>query len=134
MNKKLWALSILGVLGIIILWIGLHFLVRPAVGVAERTLNPDNIIYNYEWFYDQYNDIQGLGVRIANAEQARDDYAVAAGERNTWDYATTTEYNRLNGLLLGLQNNQANEIAEYNARASMMNRHLFQAGELPEHL
>ena len=33
-------------------------------GVIKKTTDPEQIIYNYQWFYDQYNAIQAQSANI----------------------------------------------------------------------
>src|SRR3989338_6877145 len=67
---------------------------RSATGVVERTLNPDNIIYNYEWFKQQNEDVKAIDVKLAAAEQAQTSFEESAGPRDTWKFDDRTEWNR----------------------------------------
>jgi hypothetical protein len=107
---------------------------RSASGVAERTLAPDNVIYNYEWFKRQYNEVQAIDVQLAAAEEAKANFEQSAGSRENWKMDDRTEWNRLNSVVLGLRGNRARMVADYNARASMVNRNIFMAGDVPDRI
>jgi hypothetical protein len=104
---------------------------RTVVGIAERTLNSDNVIANYEWFKRQYQDIQAFDTKIANAEAAQKAFEQSAGPRETWKFDDRQEWSRLNAVLLGLSNQRRDMVAEYNARTEMANRNLFRTSDLP---
>lgn len=125
------------VLVVILLSVGLTYCVTAAnvatapAGVINRTVRPENIIANYEWFRQQYQDIQSFGVRIETAQNARDGFMRDAGERSTWTAEDRYRYAQLNDNFTGLQAQRARMIATYNARTSMMNRNLFRGSGVP---
>lgn len=104
---------------------------RSAAGIVERTVNPDNVIANYEWFKRQYQDIKAIDVNLANAEGAQASFEKSAGDRSTWKFDDRQEWARLNSVALGLRNQRAEMVAEYNARTQMANRNLFRTSDLP---
>lgn len=107
---------------------------RAVSGVAERTFNADNMIHNYEWFKQQYQDVQAIGVKIGVAEGAISAFEASAGDRGTWKFDDRQEWSRLNTILLGLRGQRASMVAEYNAKTQMANRNLFRTGDLPAEL
>jgi hypothetical protein len=139
-GRTLWkgaALFIVGVGGLIIVGALTGVVTMPfrtAVGVAERTFNPDNAIYNYEWFKRQRQDVIAFDQKIASAQLALDSFTAAAGDRSKWTFEDKTEWSRLNSVILGLRNQRAGMVAEYNARTEMANRDIFRTGDLPETL
>ena len=116
-------LSLLGV-------ISLPF--RTARGIAERTLNSDNVLQNYEWFKQTHQDVLAADVQLQNAKLALEDFR--ANNPRPWDYPTSTEAARLGSIVLGIQNQRQNLVAQYNARSRMLNRSLFKTNDLPEEL
>lgn len=104
---------------------------KLVTGTVERTLAPDNAIYNYEWFKRQNADIAAMTVKLSSAEQAKTDFEASAGPRDKWAFDDKTEWNRLNTIVLGLRNQRASMVAEYNARSEMANRTIFKTGDLP---
>lgn len=77
-----------------------------AVGVAKRVTNPDRIIQNYEWFYDQYHAIEAQRRNIAVLPEGSVDR-------------------------MGTQMVLNNMIAEYNAKSREITRTLWKANDLP---
>lgn len=95
-------------------------------GIIQKTYDPNNVIYNYEWFKSRYEAIQAIDVKIANAQQAESDYnSQLPKDRTIWSYALQTESGRLHSVVLGLQNQKQDLVAEYNARAKEANRNIF---------
>ncbi len=121
--------TVLGVVGSAVSLITLPF--RTAKGVIERTANPDNVIANYEWFKRQYQDVKAIDVRIGASIRAKDAFTYSAGGRDTWKFEDRQEFNRINGIILGLEGQRASMVAEYNARTQMMNRDVFRTSDLP---
>jgi hypothetical protein len=116
------------------MWV-LHLLTAPAravTGVVDRTLSADAIIANYEWFKQAYQDVLAIDNQASNAEAALSRFK--ADNPKPWDYPTSTEYARLNAIVLGLLNQRQNLVAQYNARSRMVNRSLFKTHDLPESL
>ena len=77
-----------------------------AAGAAKRATNPDRIIQNYEWFYDQYHAIEAQRRNIAVLPEGSTDR-------------------------IGTQMVLNNMIAEYNAKSREITRNLWKASDLP---
>lgn len=108
--------------------------VRTVTGVVERTLNPDNVIANYEWFKRQYEDVQAIDVRLEASRRSHGEFLAAAGDRATWKFEDRNEDQRMRGIVLGLEGQRAEMVAAYNARTQMANRNIFRTGDLPDRL
>jgi hypothetical protein len=108
--------------------------VEQAGVVAERTLNADNVIYNYEWFHQHYMDWQTAGTNADAKERELNSALTTAGPTNTWNLATQREINQLRVELSGLRAHRVNIANEYNAHVAMANRNLFRSRSLPEQL
>lgn len=122
------------VLGGVLMLLGVIALpFHAAGGIAARTLDPDNILYNYEWFKSTVQEVQAMEVQVGNAQRADSAFRAEAGPK-PWDYATSMEVGRLGSVVLGLQNQRQNLVAQYNARAQMANRAIFRTHDLPERL
>lgn len=123
--------------GISMIGWGAKMLLYPVVQagrVVERTLDADNMIRNYEWFKQQINDVKAIDLKIANVETNLKTFSEAVGARETWTFDDRQEWNRLNAILVGLQGQRAQMVADYNARTKMENRDLFRTNDLPEEL
>ncbi len=77
-----------------------------AAGVAQKVINSDAIIQNYQWYYDEYNAIHAQRANIAAMP-------LGAQERP--------------GMLMVLNN----AIGEYNSRSRQITRNLWKASDLP---
>lgn len=77
-----------------------------AKGVIDKVVNPNAIIQNYEWYYDQYNAIQA---QEANIKMMPEDAPELPGMRMVMN----------------------NAIAEYNSRSRQITRNLWKADDLP---
>jgi hypothetical protein len=100
--------------------------VNAAVGVVERTLDPANVIANYEWFTNQYRDIQAFADNIDQAAVARNRFMCDVGrDRSRWTEEDRYRYASLDDRLNGLQAQRARMIERYNARTQQLNRDLF---------
>lgn len=107
--------------------------ISSAGDVIEKTYDADNAIYNYEWFKQQYADIQAAEKIISNTAEIRNDYISMYGDPKNWDWQTKADYNSINTKYLGQKNHYEILVEDYNARASMANRNVFQ-DKLPLHV
>lgn len=126
----------------IIFWfIGLGILVALVIGavslftqplkVVTKTFDADNIIYNYEWFKQQYNDYEAINNKIARAETSVNSFKENAGERKEWTFEDKNEFSRLVSISDGLSYQKQDIISKYNARSQMANREIFKTNDLP---
>lgn len=100
--------------------------VNSAQGIITKTYDPNNAIYNYDWFKERYQSIQALDTQIQQAQDSETSYnADLPKDRSTWGYAQQTESARLHSVVLGLQQAKQQQVAEYNARAQEVNRNIF---------
>lgn len=102
--------------------------------IIDKTINADNVLYNYEWFKQQYEDYKSFSSKITTAATAVETFKQEAGPRSGWGFQDTAEYNRLNSVLLGLKQTRNDLVAEYNAKSKMVNRAIFKTHDLPETL
>lgn len=102
--------------------------------VINRTLQTDNIIGNYEWFKQQYEDVKAMDARLASQRAALTSFQSSAGPRTSWTFEDKTEHARLVAIVAGLEGQRASMVGDYNARAQMENRNLFRSRDLPERL
>jgi len=102
--------------------------------IIEKTVDADNVIYNYEWFHQAYEDIQATDIKIQNTEAQVVQFKSEAGNRANWDFSDKEEYSRINSVLLGLQNYRQDVVAKYNARSKMVNRKIFKGKTAPEEI
>ena len=77
-----------------------------AARVVTKVTSAESIIYNYQWYYDQYNVIQAQKANIA---------------------AMPKDAMELSGMKMVLNN----AIAEYNSKSKQITRNLWKANDLP---
>lgn len=106
-------------------------LIDTAYDAQNKVLNADNAIYNYEWFKQKYQDINASKKQLENARTSYASFTVSAGARTNWTFEDKTEDARLRTVVLGIENNLQSQIADYNARASMATRNIFEDSVLP---
>jgi len=108
---------------------------RTATAVLEKTLDADRIIYTYEWFYTAYEGIGATQNKLLSTQASTEKYAEALPvDKTLWSYTDRKEYERLNGVMLGLQNILQDQIAKYNARSRMVTRNKFKGWGLPDRI
>mgnify|MGYP001563946360 FL=1 len=106
-------------------------LIDTAYDAQNKVLNANNAIYNYEWFKQKYQDIEASKKQLVNARTSYSSFIDTAGIRSSWTFEDKTEDSRLRSVVLGLENNLQSQIADYNARASMATRNIFEDSVLP---
>lgn len=106
-------------------------LIETAYDAQAKVLNADNAIYNYEWFKQKYQDIEAGKKQLENAREAQVSFRASAGDRKDWTFEDKIEDSRLGAVVLGLQNHLESMIGDYNARASMATRNIFEENVLP---
>lgn len=127
-KKTLIAISI-----VIIVIVGGFFLKLLSTGaeIIDKTLDADNVLYNYEWFKQQNQDFNALVIKIKVAEDAVKIFKEDAGKRKDWTFEDKTESSRLQSISSGLKYQIEDLVAKYNARSEMANRNIFKDGVLP---
>ena len=108
--------------------------VETAYGVVDKTLNAENVIYNYEWFKRSYNSYKALKDKYVTAKSSVNQFLVDYPNKDKWKEEDKTEYSRLNTIVQAYENQMNDAEAEYNARSAMANRSIFKTGDLPERI
>jgi hypothetical protein len=108
--------------------------VTTPLAIVNKILQPDNVLYNYEWFKQQVQDVKAIDQKINAFTATLKAFEVSAGPRDSWKFDDRQEWNRINSVLTGLTGQRASMVAEYNAKSQMANRTLFKTSDLPEQL
>jgi len=109
--------------------------VKQAAQIVERTINADNVIYNYEWFHQQYQNAQNYQRQIDQKEQRVTEMQRSLPQdRTQWTREDRAELFQLQTELSGLRAMRSTVVSDYNAHASMANRSIFLGGSLPPSL
>jgi len=127
----------LSILGFALKIIGIPFfgaktLVNTNYEIIDKTLDADNVLYNYEWFKDRKEAIDANYQKIDIAKKAFLDFEELAGDRKYWTFEDKQEDSRLRAVAQGIESATKDLIAEYNARSQMANRNIFKDGLIPE--
>lgn len=94
---------------------------RSARGVVERTLAPDNIIHNYEWFYDTSKAFEARSAQIISYKA---DMVTAVD----------SEKSKMRIELQAMRQVCRDLAARYNANSEKANRSIFMGGGVPNQL
>lgn len=89
--------------------------------LVKKTTSATTVISNYEWFYDQYNQIEAMRMNIASISE-------------TINTCKGEERQRKNTELQGLKLVLNNSIAEYNSKSRQITRKLWKSETLPYQL
>jgi hypothetical protein len=108
--------------------------VQTAKDVVKKTLNADNVIQNYEWYKQQYNDYLAINSKIIEADTSIAHFKRDAGKHSDWSFEDKNEYSRLTSIADGLRYQRADIVGKYNARSKMLNRDIFKTSDLPAEL
>ena len=92
--------------------------------IISKTMDADNIIYNYEWFHDYNAQYKSRINQISGQKGMIKD----VGDLNT------TEKIRLNQELQAIRQSCRDIVTRYNANATKTNRSIFMGKEAPEKL
>lgn len=111
---------------------GIGILEGPA-SVPGKVMDGDRILYTYEWFFNKYYAIQAYEPQVANAKVAVEQFK-SDHEGRLDSYVNSTELSRLQSVLLGLRNQMARAVEDYNAAAMNDTRQMFRDNELPQKL
>ena len=79
--------------------------------IIDKTINADNVLYNYEWFKQQYEDIQAMENKIRIAHTAVETFKLTAPDRKEWTFEDKNEFNRLSAVEQGLKSEIESMIA-----------------------
>lgn len=107
---------------------------KTAADVIEKTLDANNVLANYEWFKQQYNDWEAIKSKVQQAENSVTTFKSEAGDRAKWTFEDKEESARLQSIADGLKYQKEDIESKYNARSKMLNRNLFKTNDLPYEL
>jgi len=94
--------------------------------VVKQTYDAEQAIQNYEWFRQQYNDIQAQRATIENTYDELDRFYETWGEDpDEWSRTARERHSRIQQRITGNQNQLESLIGDYNARSQQANNELF---------
>lgn len=105
---------------------GIWYFVYQPIRIARKTMDADNVIYNYEWFKKKHNVFDGYLAQIETNEGATQSYEETLPEnKGEWNRYDRDELARLKSVVTGLRNECISVAREYNAHTEMANRKIF---------
>lgn len=94
--------------------------------IVDKTLDADNVIYNYEWFKQMTQDLDAMEKKILitkkSIEDFKKDHKKPYGE---WSFGDKEEMSRLRTDLRGQEAHFEQLKADFKARSKMANRAIF---------
>ncbi len=101
------------------------------LSAAHKEFDPSAMLRKYEWFKDQYAQMQQISKRTEDAESRIKRFESFNGAPSKWGWQTHDEYNRLGTVLQGYKDQYNSLAAEYNSQSSKFNWKKFK-GEVPQ--
>lgn len=136
--------STLMIIGIVIFIIAIKIIAIPmfikdqvvdtSKEVIDKTLDADNVLYEYHWFKQQYEDVQAIDFKLEKSNKRLLEYKEDLGDRTNWTYEDKTEYSRLTSIRDGFEYQRQDMISKYNAKSKMLDKQLFKDKSLPYQL
>lgn len=103
--------------------------------ILDKTIDADNVIYNYEYFKRQYHEILAQERKVVNAVNDYESFvSLLPKDRSQMDYSDKSRIAILQSNISGAKNVYYNMISEYNARAKMLNRSIFMGKDVPQEI
>lgn len=100
--------------------------------IVEKTIDADNVIYNYEQFK---RDAENVRVFETNYETNKSAYeqlkADLGDDRTKWNREDRAQLNTYQQAMVGNKTERNRLAAEYNAKSKMLNREIFKGDGLP---
>lgn len=104
-----------------------------AYGVVDKTLDPNNVIFNYEYFKTQYEAFNSINTKIQVADAQYNNFLkTLPNDKEKWAKSDRDELSRLQTIADGLRFQRADIVADYNAKSKMINRAIFKDRGLPD--
>jgi len=107
---------------------------KQGARIVNKTIDADNVIYNYEWFKKQFRAVGAIDSKIKSQAEAVVIFKEDAGDRSDWTYSDKDELSRLRSIEIGLKQQRQDMIANYNAKANMANRKIFMGNDCPDYI
>ena len=112
-----------------------NVVVNSGKGVVEQTLTPENVIFNYEYFHDQYQAYIKLNNMLETAISEEDEFLKVSGDvLSKWSDAEVFQWQRLQQNITGIKNQIDECASKYNAASSKLNVKIFKDKNLPYRL
>lgn len=123
----LWTIVIIAV------GFGISAMFRPAE-IIGKVMDPDKVLYNYEYFYNQSHAYKAINAKIVTANKSVVNFKSDAGPRESWTFEDKTELSRLRSIADGLVYQCNDIVADYNAKSQQVTRSMFKTDSTPYRL
>ena len=109
--------------------------INAAKEVVSIVVDGKNIILNYEYFYNSYNDILATVGKVSDANEAYDVLMVGYPDNSDdWSFTQRKIWETRNERRNSLKAVLRDQVSDYNARSSMLTRNIFKGWDLPDAL
>jgi uncharacterized protein YxeA len=92
-----------------------------SLGFIFHHFGPSRSLQKYEWFKNQYAQIQQVGKQIENTNSRIQEFKNFNGDPKKWDWSLKEEFSRIQTVLQGYTEQYNYMVAEYNAQSSKFN-------------
>ncbi len=99
--------------------------------VINKLVDENNVISRYEWYHDAYRKCLAYDQQLRASQQA---YAAHVDSMDRASWSDKQERARLNMVVLGLRNQRASLVEQYNANSSKLTQNRFKGWNLPHRL
>jgi len=141
-GMKIWGVILLVFLGLSIIGIITKVVLFPthvankaldaSYGIVDKTVNADNILFNYENFHNMYQGAIQQSNNIINTEKSIETLKQTYGNNPTqWPKDVRSELSHQQQTLQGYQAQYQRIKSDYNADSQKLNRNLFKEKSLP---
>lgn len=106
--------------------------VKTTHQITTQTLNGTNVLYNYDWFYGEYHDYLAIEQKITQGQQTLTSYESTLPKNTSqWTWEEQDQVSQDQSVVQGLQYQEDDIVAAYNAHAEQANTGIFRAHNLP---
>ena len=103
--------------------------------VISIVVDGKNIILNYEYFYNSYNDILASVGKVGDANEAYESLMAGYPDNSDeWSFTQRKIWETRNERRNSLKSVLRDQVSDYNARSSMLTRNIFKGWDLPDSL
>jgi hypothetical protein len=100
------------------------FVIKPAQ-IIDRVTNPDNVLFQVEWFVEKATDLEAAVERVEVTKKALADFQEDAGPRENWDFQDKQLEGNMRTDLRGQEAHLEKLKAEYIAASKTPQRSIF---------
>ena len=138
---KVFGISFLALIVMVVMWFAgqavffANRVVTTSHQITNQTLNGTNVLYNYDWFYGEYHDYLAIQQKITQGQQALTQYeATLPKNPSAWTWEEQGQVSQDQSVVQGLQYQEDDIVASYNAHAQQANTGIFRAHNLPNQI